>query len=77
MGKKYTAEQALEAKLVDQICENSELLDTAITFGSTVVGSNNWDRKHMSDLKKDIYWNVFEQTKMQEEDRKKSQMSKL
>lgn len=62
MGKKYTAEEALDAKLVDQICDDSKLLDVAIDHGRSVVGQSNWDRKHMTDLKRDLYWEIIDHT---------------
>lgn len=64
MGKRYTAEEALSAKLVDQICNNSELLNKAIEFGWTVVGMEKFDRQQMTDLKSDLYLNVVNDLKL-------------
>lgn len=79
MGKKYTAEEALEAKLVEQICDDSELLNSAIQHGKSVVGSSVWDRKHMANLKSDLYWEVHDHKNRMDMERipLKEQMSKL
>lgn len=60
MGKRYTAEEAFKAKLVDQICDHSVLLETAIQIGRSVVGTNNWSRQIMSDIKQTLYSDVIE-----------------
>jgi len=60
MGKKYTAQEAIQAKLVDQICDNSILLETAIQTGRSVVGNNNWNRDVMSYLKQSLHSDVLD-----------------
>jgi enoyl-CoA hydratase/carnithine racemase len=79
MGKRYTADKALSSKLVDQICDNSELLNKAIEFGWTIVGQEKLDREQMTDLKSDLYQNVIEDLRisMRVQRESKKQGSKL
>ena len=56
LGKRYTAEQALSAKIVQEICPAEELRVKAIATGLRLAGKEGLDREVLSAIKRDFYF---------------------
>ena len=55
LGMRYTAEQALSAKIVQEVCPAEELKVKAIATGHRLAGKNGLDREVLSAIKRDLY----------------------
>ena len=58
-GKRFTAEEALAAGIVDQVVSPETLLTTAVTFATNKTGTEGFDRNTLHDLKKGLYRDVI------------------
>ncbi len=59
LGKRYTAEEALSAKIVNEVCSMEELRERAIAAGNRLAGKDGLDRKVLSSLKYDFYRDTY------------------
>ena len=58
-GRRYTAEEAKEAKIVDEICSIDKLEETALSAAKMLAGEEGLDRKTLAALKRDLYRDAF------------------
>ena len=59
LGKRYTAEEALSCKMVNEICPVEQLKKKAIAAGLRLAGKDGLDRKVLSGIKKDLYRDAY------------------
>ena len=59
LGKRYTAEEALSAKIVNEVCPVEELKVKAIAAGHRLAGKEGLDRKVLSSIKHDLYADTY------------------
>ena len=59
LGKRYTAEEALSAKIVNEVCPVEELKVKAIEAGIRLSGKEGLDRHVLSTIKYDLYVNTY------------------
>ena len=60
LGKRYTAEEALNCKMVNEICPVEQLKEKAIAAGLRLAGKDGLDRKVLSSIKQDLYKDTYE-----------------
>ena len=58
-GKRYTAEEALDAGIVQKICKDTELEKNAIQMAKSLVSKGGYDRQSLQQMKTDLYHNVI------------------
>ena len=54
-GRRYTAEEAKEAKIVDEVCPMSELEERALSAARRLAGEDGFDRRTLTCIKRDLY----------------------
>ena len=59
MGRKYTAKEAKEAKIIDEVCSMSELKSTAVAAAKRLAGREGFNRKTVSAIKHDLYRDAY------------------
>lgn len=60
LGQRYTAEDALEAKLVDEVCELAELENRAVLAADGLAGGEpGLDRKTLATIKRGLYRDAY------------------
>ena len=59
LGRKYTAEEAKEAKIIDEVCSMSKLISTAVEAAKRLAGKEGFDRKTISAIKHDFYRDAY------------------
>ena len=61
LGKKYTAEEALKAGIVDKISSSDDLINTALTLAeeNTSHGKEEYDNDMLHSLKRDLYLDLY------------------
>lgn len=59
LGRRYTAEEALASKMVQEICPVEQLKETAIAAGLRLAGKEGLDRKVLSTIKQDLYRDAY------------------
>ncbi len=59
LGKRYTAEEALSSKVVQETCPMEQLKEKAIAAGLRLAGKDGLDRKVLSTIKKDLYHDAY------------------
>ena len=59
LGKRYTAEEALSCKIVQEICPVEQLREKAIAAGLRRAGEDGLDRKVLSTIKKNLYSDAY------------------
>ena len=55
LGQRYTAEEAKEAKLIDEVCSLSELEETALSTARRLAGEGGLDRRTLAAMKRHLY----------------------
>ena len=55
LGQRYTAEEAKEAGIVDEVCPMSKLEETALLAATRLTGRDGLDRRTLSSIKQDLY----------------------
>ena len=55
LGTKYTAEEALAAQIINEVCPMDQLLDRAIAAGQRLSGEDGLDRRTLTAIKRDTY----------------------
>ena len=55
LGLRYTAEEAKEAGIVDEVCPVSKLEETALSAAMRLAGRDGLDRSTLSSIKQDLY----------------------
>ena len=55
LGWRYTAEEAKEAKIIDEVCSLSELEETALAAANRIAGKDGLDRRMLSSIKRNLY----------------------
>lgn len=63
-AKRLTGEHAKRLGLVDEIVEESKMVDTAKKLVKNALGRNGLGRKIMEDMKKDIYGKELDFSKL-------------
>lgn len=59
LGRRYTAEEAKEAKIVNEVCSISKLEETALTAAGRLAGKDGLDRRTLATIKHDLYRNAY------------------
>jgi enoyl-CoA hydratase/carnithine racemase len=59
LGKRYTAEEALSAKIVNEVCPVEELKAKAIAAGHRLTGKDGLNRRVLSSIKYDMYRDTY------------------
>lgn len=59
LGRRYTAEEAKEAGIVDEVCPMSELEERALTAARKLAGKDGLDRQTLSSIKRDLYRDAY------------------
>ena len=59
LGHRFTADEAKEAKIVDEVCPMSELEETALAAAGRLAGKEGLDREMLALIKRDLYWNTY------------------
>lgn len=55
LGTKYTAEEALEARIINEVCPIDDLQHRAMAAGKRLSGKDGLDRTTLIALKRDLY----------------------
>ena len=55
LGLRYTAEEAKEAGIVDEVCPMSKLEEIALSAAVRLAGKDGLDRRILSAIKRDLY----------------------
>ena len=58
-SKRYTCEEALAAKIVDEACPVEELKEKAIAAGNRLAGEEGLDWEILTSIKRDIYRDAY------------------
>ena len=59
LGKRYTCEEALAAKIVDEICPVEELKEKAVAAGNRLAGEEGLNREILASIKRDLYRDAY------------------
>lgn len=59
LGRRYTAEEALEAKIISKVCPVEELRETAVKTGLQLAGKDGLNRGVLSAIKHDMYKDTY------------------
>ena len=57
LGKRFTAEEALDKQLVDRACEPGCAVETSVQLGEEIVNGRDYGREIIKSLKEDLYAN--------------------
>ncbi|KAK2150201.1 hypothetical protein LSH36_418g01000 [Paralvinella palmiformis] len=60
LGRRYTAEEALNAGIVQEISAPVELMSKALSWINNNLPKYGYDRKHLQTIKEDIYNDEFQ-----------------
>ena len=55
LGRRYTAEEAKESKMVDEVCPMSQLEERALAAADRLAGKEGLDRTTLATIKHDLY----------------------
>lgn len=55
LGRRYTAEEAKESKMVDEVCPMSQLEERALAAANKLAGKEGLDRRTLAAIKNDLY----------------------
>ena len=55
LGRRYTAEEAKESKMVDEVCPMSQLEERALAAANKLAGKEGLDRRTLTTIKSDLY----------------------
>ena len=55
LGRRYTAEEAKESKMVDEVCPMSQLEERALAAANKLAGKEGLDRRTLAAIKSDLY----------------------
>ena len=55
LGRRYTAEEAKESKMVDEVCPMSQLEERALAAADRLAGKEGLDRTTLATIKRDLY----------------------
>ena len=53
-GRRYTAEEAKEDRIVECLCSQRDLVETASSFGKGILPKNGYNRKYLREMKKNV-----------------------
>ncbi len=62
LGQRYTAEEAIEAKLIDEVCDLSDLENRALLVANGLAsagGEPGLDRKTLATIKRGLYRDAY------------------
>ena len=59
MGRRYTAEEAKESKIVDEVCPMSQLEERALAVADKLAGKEGLDRRTLVAIKHDLYRDTY------------------
>lgn len=59
LGRRYTAEEALAAKVINEVCPVEDLKEKAIQAGHRLAGKDGLSRKVLSSIKHDLYLDTY------------------
>ena len=59
LGKRYTAEEGLAAKIINEVCPMEELREKAIEAGCRLAGKEGLNRKVLASIKYDLYRDTY------------------
>ena len=65
MGKRFTAEECLDAGLVDEICDLDVLIKRAVLIGRKALKGKVFSRDMMCAMKEDLYQHVIDSFMLQ------------
>lgn len=55
LGRRYTAKEAKESKIVDEVCPMSQLEERALAAAEKLAGKEGLDRRTLATIKSDLY----------------------
>lgn len=59
LGRRYTGEEALEAKIINKVCPAEELRERAIEAGLQLAGKDGLSRNILASIKSDMYRDTY------------------
>ncbi|XP_067651672.1 uncharacterized protein [Haliotis asinina] len=59
-AKRYTADEAVKCGIVDQVADQSQLVNTAVQMANEFLGKHGIKRKTLHSFKKDLYYPVLQ-----------------
>ena len=59
LGKRYTAEGALNCQIIDRVCEQGAAVEAAVKFGEELVAGKHYGREILQIMKEDLYKDVI------------------
>ncbi len=59
LGKRYTGEEALAARIINEVCSMESLKERAIAAGERLAGKDGLSRHVLSNIKRDLYRDTY------------------